>query len=129
MSGAERREFLLPAYVGVCSIAQSYTRQLHLKAALFSPKISFALRSLKLSACFSKYFINSISQRMTSLKAHVSLCGLVHALDSWRAVSERYWSGTGAKRNHRSGLWIKTCSALRLYFARSALLTCPVSQQ
>ena len=29
--------------------------------------------------------------------------------------------GTGAKRNHRSGLWIKICSALRLYFARSAL--------
>ena len=29
---------------------------------------------------------------MTSLKAHVSLCGLVHALDLWRAVLERYRS-------------------------------------
>ena len=38
---------------------------------------------------------------------------------------QRNRNGTGAKRNHRSGLWIKTSSALRLYFARSALLTCP----
>ncbi len=41
----------------------------------------------------------------------------MHALDSW---CERYWSGTGARQSDRSGLWIKTRSALRLYFARSA---------
>ncbi len=41
----------------------------------------------------------------------------MHALDSW---CERYRSGTGARQSDRSGLWIKTRSALRLYFARSA---------
>ncbi len=40
----------------------------------------------------------------------------MHALDSW---CERYRSGTGARQSDRSGLWIKTRSAL-LYFARSA---------
>ncbi len=41
----------------------------------------------------------------------------MHALDSW---CERYRSGTGARQSDRSGLWIKTRSALRLYFVRSA---------
>ncbi len=41
----------------------------------------------------------------------------MHALGSWY---ERYRSGTGARQSDRSGLWIKTRSALRLYFARSA---------
>ncbi len=41
----------------------------------------------------------------------------MHALGSW---CERYRSGTGARQSDRSGLWIKTRSALRLYFARSA---------
>ncbi len=49
------------------------------------------------------------------------LGGFVHALDLW---CERYRSGTGARQSDRSGLWIKTRSALRLYFARSAPLTC-----
>ncbi len=41
----------------------------------------------------------------------------MHALGSW---CERYRSRTGARQSDRSGLWIKTRSALRLYFARSA---------
>ncbi len=41
----------------------------------------------------------------------------MHALGSW---CERYRSGTGARQSDRSSLWIKTRSALRLYFARSA---------
>ncbi len=41
----------------------------------------------------------------------------MHALGSW---CERYRSGTGARQRDCSGLWIKTRSALRLYFARSA---------
>ncbi len=41
----------------------------------------------------------------------------MHALGSW---CERYRSGTGARQSDRSGLWIKTRSALRLYFTRSA---------
>ncbi len=51
----------------------------------------------------------------------------MHALGSW---CERYRSGTGARQSDRSGLWIKTRSAFRLYFARStprslhAPLTC-----
>ncbi len=40
------------------------------------------------------------------------------------AVLERYWSGTGARQSDCSSLWIKTRSAHRLYFARSAPLTC-----
>ncbi len=39
----------------------------------------------------------------------------MHALGSW---CERYRSGT--RQSDRSSLWIKTRSALRLYFARSA---------
>ncbi len=41
----------------------------------------------------------------------------MHTLGSW---CERYRSGTGARQSDRSSLWIKTRSALRLYFARSA---------
>ncbi len=41
----------------------------------------------------------------------------MHALGSW---CERYRSGTGARQSDLSSLWIKTRSALRLYFARSA---------
>ncbi len=41
----------------------------------------------------------------------------MHALGSW---CERYRSGTGVRQSDRSSLWIKTRSALRLYFARSA---------
>ncbi len=41
----------------------------------------------------------------------------MHALGSW---CERYRSGTGARQSDRSSLWIKTRSALQLYFARSA---------
>ncbi len=46
----------------------------------------------------------------------------MHALGSW---CERYRSGTGARQSDRSSLWIKTRSALRLYFARSAPRSLP----
>ena len=107
------------------SIAQSNTRQLCSKTSLCSPKISLAPRSLKFirgsnsrrctyMTCLLplEIFYKLISQRMSSLKEHVSLCGLVHALDSWRVVSERNWS------EMEPSLWPLE---LWLYFARSAL--------
>ncbi len=87
-----------------------------------------------LSVCFWKYFTNSISpsQRTifeVSADSFVNCWGtgefwvdFVHALDSW---CERYRSGTGARQSDRSGLWIKTRSALRLYFALQLYFALP----
>ena len=134
MSGAERWEFPLPDYVGVGSFApplkvipdSSAQRPLsaHLKFHSASVKSLHTCSNLKEGAIPDIAPISSVCLLSEILyKLHLSMNDLLEGTceSVWTCACPRLMeSGIGARLNHRSGLWIKTCSAFRLYFARSA---------